>query len=129
MNKIKTIIAHNDNKVVEEIKGYIEKLGYVEVIGKATTGEEVCNQIEKLKPEIVFTKYDMGDMDGMEIIEQSSKQSENKIPIFKFIAKDLSKKITKNTYDREEDDLRTFVKELGKDGIVTVLERYKETIM
>ena len=129
MNKIKTIIANTDYGDLLELKRYIGKLDYVDIVAITRTGEETYNKIIELKPEIVFTRYNMGDMDAIRILEETSKQLKEKTPMFKFIAKDLLQKENKTNYKIEENSMNSFVKELGKKGIVEVLEKYKEVVI
>ena len=128
MNKIKTFIAHKNEKEAKKLIEYIEELEYVEVVGNAKTGKEACEKIAELKPEIVFTRFDMGDMNGMEMIK-TTKETLEKSPKFKFITKKISKEETKSTYNKIKNNKKATVRELGKDEIITTLKQYKDTIM
>ena len=59
MKKIRTLIAHNDVNITNDIVKAIENLEYVDIVGTANDGKETYNKIIDLKPEMVFAKYNM----------------------------------------------------------------------
>ena len=65
MGKIRTLIAHNDENVTNNIINTMKNLDYVEVVGTANNGKETYNKIVDLKPEVVFAKIDMEHMSSM----------------------------------------------------------------
>ena len=123
MTKIKTLIAHNDSNIAENIVNKIEELEYVEVVGSAETGKETFDKIIELKPEIVFVEYDMGDMDVLEMMEKTADYfGKEEAPLFKFISNkyELNKK-ENNKKNKEEEIL---IKSMGTQGIIEELEEY-----
>lgn len=81
-NKVKILIAHNDEKVAKEVAKTIKTLNYVEIVGITENGEETYNKILELKPDIVFAKYDFEELDGLEIINKAEIKLKEKIPTF-----------------------------------------------
>ena len=116
-DKIKTIIVYDEPEILERIEKNIKELEEVEIVGKATTGIDAYNKIINLKPEIVFTKYDLEDMNGLELILCSENQLANETPTFKFISN-----ITKNEeYIIKENDF-VMIKELSFEEITKYLK-------
>ena len=85
MKKIRTLIAHNDVNITNDIVKAIENLEYVDIVGTAKDGKETYNKIIDLKPEMVFAKYNMENMNGFEIAKSSKEKLENNVPIFNMI--------------------------------------------
>ena len=85
MRKIRTLIAHNDENVTNNIVNNMKNLDYVEVVGTASNGKETYNKIIDLKPEVVFAKIDMDNMSSMEIIKKSKEDLRENVPVFNFI--------------------------------------------
>ena len=130
MEKIKTILVHNDSEVIENIKINIKNLDKVEVIATATNGKDALNKIINLKPDIVFTKFELEDMNGMDLLEKTSKKLYYETPKFKYISSKLTLKTDNKEYDvdvDDEDEIEdsfVFVKELGIEEIITTLKHY-----
>ena len=45
MNKIRTLIAHNDMNITNNILKSVENLEYVDIVGTAKDGQETFNKI------------------------------------------------------------------------------------
>ena len=60
MEKIRTLVAHNNDKIRNSIVNSINELDYIEVVGIANDGINTYNQIIDLEPEIVFSEYNYG---------------------------------------------------------------------
>ena len=132
MTKIKTLIAHNDSNIAENIVNKIEELEYVEVVGSTKTGKETFDKIIELKPEIVFVEYNMGDMDVLEMMEKTANYfGKEEAPLFKFIANNVSENKTVNKYELNKKENKkknkkeeVFIKSMGTQGIIEELEKY-----
>ncbi len=128
MEKIKILIAHNNeeirNKIVDTIKG----LDYVELVGTATNGEETYSKIIESKPEVVFAKMDFDNMDSMEIMRKSKENLKDSVPIFNIITKDnVSDEYIKTAYNLMGRNLNTFVAEpINNMEINNIMKGYKE---
>lgn len=128
MGKIRTLIAHNDENVTNNIINTMKNLDYVEVVGTANNGKETYNKIVDLKPEVVFAKIDMEHMSSIEIIKKSKEDLQDNIPIFKFITKrDVSSEYIKEAYSIIGRKLNPFVEEpINKLEINSIMKNYKE---
>ena len=136
MTKIKTLIAHNNDKITKSLVNEIEGLEYVEVVGSAKTGEETYNKIVELRPEIVFVEFNMGDMNALEMMQRTANiLGKEETPLFKFIAKDISVDKTNDKYElnKKENENKNkeesvAVKGIGIKGIVEEIEKYVKEI-
>ena len=100
MRKIRTLIAHNDENVTNNIVNNMKNLDYVEVVGTASNGKETYNKIIDLKPEVVFAKIDMDNMSSMEIIKKSKEDLRENVQVFNFITnKSVSDEYMKEAYN------------------------------
>ena len=128
MRKIRTLIAHNDENVTNNLLNTMKGLDYVEVVGTANTGNETYNKIVELKPEIVFAKIDMENMSSMEIIKKSKEDLKENVPIFNLITnKNVSDEYMKEAYSIIGRNLNSFVGEPINDmEIGSIMKNYKE---
>lgn len=126
MEKIRTLVAHNDEKVKNEIIQSIKTLDFVELIGTANNGKETFDKIIDLKPEMVFAKFDMEEMNGLEIIKKSKKNLENNTPVFNFIEEDLSEDILKEALETIGIKMNALVMKPYQDKVINILEEYKD---
>ena len=104
MNNIKVLLVHNNSDVIKNIKINIDNLDKVEVIATATNGKDALDKIIKLKLDIVFTKFELEDMDGMELLEKASEKLYYETPKFKYISSKLTLKTDNKEYDMDVDD-------------------------
>jgi MoaA/NifB/PqqE/SkfB family radical SAM enzyme/CheY-like chemotaxis protein len=126
--KIRTLIAHSDRNITNNIMNIMKKLEYVEVIGTACNGKETYNKIIDLKPEVVFAKVDMENMSSIEIIKKAKDNLKDNIPVFNFITdKSISNEYMKETYNIIGKNLNSFVSEpINNVEIDNIMQGYKE---
>lgn len=98
--KIRTLIAHNDINITNKIVDAIKKLDFVDIVGTAKDGTETYHKIVDLKPEMIFTKYTMDNMNGLDLVKSSKEKLENNIPIFNMI---IDNKVQENEIDEMYD--------------------------
>ena len=98
--KIRTLIAHNDINITNKIVDAIKKLDFVDIVGTAKDGTETYHKIVDLKPEMIFTKYAMDNMNGLDLVKSSKEKLENNIPIFNMIR---DNKVQENEIDEMYD--------------------------
>ena len=127
MKKIRTLIAHNDVNITNDIVKAIENLEYVDVVGTAKDGKETYNKIVELKPEMVFAKYDMENMNGFEIAKSSKEKLENNVPIFNMIIdNNVKEEEIDKVYDMIGNKLNSLITEPISNNIVNIINEYKE---
>lgn len=84
-NKIRILVAYNDQDVANKIVNSIKELDYAEVIGTAMDGIDACNKMIELKPEVVFSKYNYSNITGLELIKKTKEKMQDDFPIFNTI--------------------------------------------
>lgn len=128
MEKIRTLIAHNDENVTNNIINTMKNLDYVEVVGTANNGKETYNKIVDLKPEVVFAKIDMEHMSSIEIIKKSKEDLKDNVPVFNFITtENVSNEYMKEAYNIIGRNLNSFVTEpVNNREIDNIMENYRQ---
>ena len=128
MKKIKILIAHNNEEIRNKIADTIKGLDYVELVDTATDGKETYNKIIESKPEMVFAKMNLDNMDSMEIMRKSKKSLKDNVPIFNIITSDnVSDEYMKTAYNLMGRNLNTFVSEpINNMEIDNIMQGYKE---
>ena len=127
MKKIRTLIAHNDVNITNDIVKAIENLEYVDIVGTANDGKETYNKIIDLKPEMVFAKYNMENLNGFEIDKSSKEKLENNVPIFNMIIdNNVKEEEIDKVYDMIGNKLNSLITEPISNNIVNIINDYKE---
>ena len=74
VDKIKTLIAYDDEKIKSEIVNILNEIRDVEIVATSGSPEDTYNKIIEFKPEMVFTQYDFGtNMNGLDIIKNQKR--------------------------------------------------------
>ena len=128
MKKIKILIAHNNEETRNKIADTIKGLDYVELVDTAADGKETYNKIIESKPEMVFAKMNLDNMDSMEIMRKSKESLKDNVPIFNIITSDnVSDEYMKTAYNLMGRNLNTFVSEpINNMEIDNIMKGYKE---
>lgn len=128
MKKIKILIAHNNEEIRNKIADTIKGLDYVELVDTAVDGKETYNKIIESKPEMVFAKMNLDNMDSMEIMRKSKESLKDNVPIFNIITNDnVSDEYMKTAYNLMGRNLNTFVSEpINNIEIDNIMQGYKE---
>lgn len=128
MEKIKILIAHNNEEIRNKIADTIKGLDYVELVGMTADGRETYNKIIESKPEVVFAKMNLDNMDSIEIMEKSKENLKDNVPIFNIITdSNVSDEYMKNAYNIMGRNLNTFVSEpINNIEIDNIMQGYKE---
>lgn len=126
MNKIRILVAHNDKTIKDKIVDSIKNLEYVEIVGTTTDGNETYDKIINLQPEMVFTQYNMNNMNGLEIIRKSKEKLNNNIPVFNFIVNTISDKELKEAIDISGGKVNALIREPYQERVIGIMNDYKE---
>lgn len=125
MEKIRTVVAHNNEKIRNAIVNSINTLNYVEVVGVAENGLDTYNKILELKPEMVFSKYEFQNISVLEIMKKSKEKLNENIPVFNVIVDNISEDILKEAVETVGDKMNALVREPYQDRVINILEEYK----
>lgn len=126
MNKIRTLVAHNDELVKNEIINSIKYLTFVEIVGTANCGIETYNKIIDLKPEMVFTEYNFSNMNGLEIIKKSKEKLNDDMPVFNMIVDEIDDNELKEAVEIVGDKLNALVRKPYKERAINIMNDYNE---
>ena len=126
MDKIRTFVAYNDERVRNIITNTIQTLDFAEVVGTAENGINTYNRIIELQPDMVFAEYNMKDMNGIELIKKSREKLENKTPLFNMIGDNISLQDLMKASNDIGYNVNALLENHDKDKIIKILKEYKE---
>ena len=125
MEKVRVVISHNDKNVTNDIANTINQLEYAEVVGIATNGEQTYQQILDLKPQVVFSKYYVDGMNGLELMKLSKEQLKEDMPTFNIIADNhITDSDVMKMYQEIGNKLSSLVTEPVIDDVVNIMRKY-----
>ncbi len=126
--RIRTLIAHDDEKIRNNLIELLKRLDYVDVIGVATDGNDAYNKIVNLKPEMVFAQYDMHDINGLEVAIKTKKNTNIEIPIFNIFndKNDISEAELEKTINIIGNKLNALIQEPYENRVQDIIKDYKE---
>ncbi len=116
-------------KIINSIVDKIKNIEYVDVIGTAMDGKEAYNKIIDLKPEMVFAKYNMENMNGLEVIESSKEKLESDVPIFNMIIdNNIKEEEIDKAYEIIGNKLNSLIESTDEipDSIANIINEYVE---
>lgn len=125
MSKIRTLIAHKDERIKNEIVDSIKNLDFVEIVGTATNGIETYDKIVELKPEMVFSEYNFENMNGLDLMKKSKEKLQHETPIFNIIVDDISNEEVIEATSIVGDKLNALVRRPYRERTIDILKDYK----
>lgn len=126
--RIRTLVAHNDEKIRNAIVESIKGLDYVEVIGTAIDGIETYNKIVELRPEMVFSKYNFENMNGLDLMRKSEESLEKDLPVFNIIVDKIPDSELKEALDITNNGINALVRAPYNDRAIEIMEVYKNNL-
>ena len=125
--KIRTVVAHSDDKVRETIVNSINELDYASVIGIAKDGKETLEEIINLSPDVVFTGFYYPNMNGIEIFEGVQKSLKNENTSFNIIEEDtITDQEWKEAIRLTNNRINAVVRKPYEDMTISIMEDYKK---
>lgn len=125
MRKIRTLVAHSSEEIRNTIVNSIGNLNYVEIIGTAMDGVETYNKIIELKPEIVFSKFNFENMNGLDLIKKTKETLQKDLPIFNIIEDKIPDNELREALDITNHKIHALVREPYSDRVIEIMEIYK----
>lgn len=123
--KIRTLIAHNEECIKDKIVSILAGIHEVEIVATSKSPEDTYNKILKYKPDMVFAKYDFGtNMNGLDIIKQSKEVLKDNVPAFNFIATDIPKEDYLEAKKIIGDKMNTIIREQTPTRYTGIIEDY-----
>lgn len=127
MNKIKTLIAYDNEEIKNRLFNILNGIADVEVVATTNNAQDTYYKIIEHKPEMVFAKYDFGtEMNGLDIIKQSKDALKDNVPAFNFIATDIPKEDFLEAKRIIGDKMNTIIREENPTRITGIIEDYRE---
>ena len=127
MNKIKTLIAYDNEEIKNRLFNILNGITDVEVVATTNNAQDTYYKIIEYKPEMVFAKYDFGtEMNGLDIIKHSKDALKDNVPAFNFIATDIPKEDFLEAKRIIGDKMNTIIREENPTRITGIIEDYKE---
>ena len=125
MDKIRTFIAHDDEKIKNAIVQTVDSLEFVEIVGTAKDGIETYNKIVELKPEMVFAKYNFNNMTGLDLIRKTKDKLQDEFPVFNTIGEIPDNELME-AVKITGDKLNAAVRKPYDGSAKNIIEEYKE---
>ncbi len=98
-DKLKILIADDNNDFAATLTGYIEQEDDLEIIGKARDGLEAVDMIRLLEPDIVLLDVIMPHLDGLGVLEKVLNNKLRKEPLFIMLSAVGQDKITQRAIE------------------------------
>ena len=132
IDKIKILIAYDDEKTTKDMINAISNIDYAEVVGICTNEQEILNEIIKLKPTMVFAKYDTDGINGLHVAKKVGETlGKWKMPVFNIL--DSRNEITEENINQMSDitkkigtKFNSLVRKPYNDRIINIIKDYKE---
>lgn len=125
-DKIRTIVAYDDEKIKTQIVDILKKNKDVEIVAVTESAIDTYEKISELKPEMVFTKYDFKDAEGLDIIKKSKDILQDKVPVFNIVGQMIPYQEFKKAKEILGDKINTFITEQTEERYVGIIEDYKD---
>lgn len=127
-NKIKTFIGFQDEIVKEKVVSSVKSSSVAELIGTAEKGEDILEQIKKLKPDMVFMEYQYNDTNCFDIIRKANEQLKMDIPVFNIIGNNVPREERNEIVKLIGSKMNAVVEKetLYENEVKDILKEYKE---
>ena len=70
MNRIKIVVADDDQASINMIKSFVKDLSDFQLIGQCVTGEQLIEEVMVKKPDLVLTAITLSKKNGMQAIKE-----------------------------------------------------------
>lgn len=125
MESIKVLIAYDDDEIRNHLTLILNQIENVEVIGESNNPYDLCEKIKKLKPSMVFLKYNFSDkINGIDIIKMCENIVNEELPIFNFITDNLSKEEFIEIKSLIGDKMNSIIRENSDTRFKEIIEDY-----
>jgi len=91
--KLSVLIIHRDEEERKKVEKWVDELWYTEIVGVAENGESALKIMKEKKPEMVFSEYNLQDMDGFELMIKSHEKVRQFMPLYNFFTDDLPEQV------------------------------------
>ena len=99
MDRLNIAIADDNERIVELLDEIISQDDELQVVGKATNGEEALDIIKTKEPDVVLLDIIMPKMDGLSVMEKVKNDANLKKPAFIMITAIGQEGITEDAFN------------------------------
>ena len=121
-DKIKVLVSHNNKDIVNRFINTINKLDYAKVVATSNNAADTYSKILDLRPDMVFTKFDIN------LIKKSEEKLEQNVPAFNLIENQIEDKDLLNAINIGGNKINALVREPYEERIKNILQDYREYI-
>ena len=121
-DKIKVLVSYDDKNVLNRFVNAINNLEYAEVVATASNSLDTYNKIMELRPDMIFSKFDL------DVIKKAEEKLEQNAPVFNFIESNIDDNNLQQAFKVSGNKINALVKEPFEERLENILKDYKEYI-
>ena len=121
-DKIKVLVSYDDKNVLNRFVNAINNLEYAEVVATASNSLDTYNRIMELRPDMIFSKFDL------DVIKKAEEKLEQNAPVFNFIESNIDDKNLQQAFKVSGNKINALVREPFEERVENILKDYKEYI-
>lgn len=121
-DKIKVLVSYDDKNVLNRFVNAINNLDYAEVVATASNSLDTYNKIMKLRPDMVFSRFDIN------VIQKSEEKLEQNAPVFNLIENQIEQEDFQKAFKVSGNKINALVREPFEERVESILKDYKEYI-
>ena len=101
MERLNVAIADDNDRILELLSEIVSNDKELNLVGKATNGEEMCKIIKEKEPDVVLLDLIMPKMDGLSVLEKVHEDKKiKKSPVFIIVTAIGQERITEDAFRR-----------------------------
>lgn len=101
MERLSVAIADDNDRILELLGEIVSNDKELNLVGKATNGEEMCKIIKEKEPDVVLLDLIMPKMDGLSVLEKVNADKKlKKSPVFIIVTAIGQERITEDAFRR-----------------------------
>lgn len=103
MDKIKIAMADDNERMLQLLDRVVGTDEELDVVGKATNGEDLIKIIQDEKPDVVLLDIIMPKIDGLAVMNRINKEEDLKKPAFVVVSAVSQEKVTEDAFEMGAD--------------------------
>ena len=128
-NKVQIVLIHDDKQEQEKISNILRNIKDVELLAVCNNANDGYHKIIELKPTMVFMKYDLDGMNGLNMVETTHNELKEETPIYNMItSNEIKNDEAYKVQDLIGDKFNSMIHETSKERLEGIILDYKEYI-
>lgn len=128
-NKVQVVLIHDDKQEQEKISNILRNIKDVELLAVCNNANDGYHKIIELKPTMVFMKYDLDGMNGLNMVETTHNELKEETPIYNMItSNEIKNDEAYKVQDLIGDKFNSMIHETSKERLEGIIVDYKEYI-